>query len=194
MRNPFSPHRRGARLIASEVRIIGVGSPFGDDSIAWSAIDFLDRQAFSVKFPSHSIELSKSDRPGIGLLELMRDCRLVVLIDAMQAGSRPGTIRSLSAEEVRDGAVAVSSHDFGIKSALAIGEAMGDIGATVEVIGIEVGAQNTDPLIRRDWDRFMEGDEPATEGARSRPEPDTAALVRLLTDVLRHHGITSGNK
>ena len=193
MRDPFSPYRRGARLIRSEIRIIGVGSPFGGDSLAWRVIDILEQQAFSVKFPSYRIELSKSDRPGIGLLELMRDCRLVVLIDAMQANLRAGAVRWLSETELRDTTVAISSHDFGIKSALAIGEAIGDLNATVEVIGIEVGAQHTDQLMPRDLDRLEEVDDPIAGSTTSLPRLDPASLVTLLTDVLRRHGVTGGS-
>jgi hydrogenase maturation protease len=154
-------------------------------------IDFLDQQAFPVKFPSHRIELLKSDRPGIALLEMIRDCRLVVLIDAMQAGLRVGTVRCLSTAEMRGSTVAVSSHDFGIKSALAIGEAIGDTSAPVEVIGIEIGAQHNmvypEP---RDLDNLAAAENPIAEGTTSRGQLDTAVLVRLLTDVMRRHGIT----
>jgi len=153
-------------------------------------MDFLSRQAFPVKFPSHRIELLKSDRPGIGLLELMRDCRLVILIDAMQAGLKVGTVRWLSTSELRDATVAVSSHDFGIKSALAIGEAMGDICATVEVIGIEIGAQSMDYAKERDLDHLAAADDPITEGTTSWCQLNTTVLVTLLTAVLRCHGIT----
>jgi len=153
-------------------------------------IDFLGRQAFSVKFPSHQIELLKSDRPGIRLLELIRDCRLAVLVDAMQAGLRVGTVRWLSTAELRDATVAVSSHDFGIKSALAIGEAMGDINATVEVIGIEIGAQQMGYPKTRDLDHLAAADDPIAEGTTSWCQLNTSVLVTLLTDVLRRHGIT----
>ena len=154
-------------------------------------MDFLSRQAFPVKFPSHRIELLKSDRPGIGLLELIRDCRLVILIDAMQAGLKVGTVRWLSTAELRDATVAVSSHDFGIKSALAIGEAMGDISATVEVIGIEIGAQQMDYSRTRDLDHLAAADDPIAESTTSWCQLNTLVLVTLLTDVLRRHGITN---
>ena len=133
----------------------------------------------------------KSDRPGIGLLELIRDCRLVILIDAMQAGLKVGTVRWLSTAELRDATVAVSSHDFGIKSALAIGEAMGDISATVEVIGIEIGAQQMDYSRTRDLDHLAAADDPKAEGTTSWCQLNTLVLVTLLTDVLRRHGITN---
>ena len=135
----------------------------------------------------------KSDRPGIGLLELIRDCRLVILIDAMQAGLKVGTVRWLSTAELRDATVAVSSHDFGIKSALAIGEAMGDISATVEVIGIEIGAQQMDYSRTRDLDHLAAADDPIAEGTTSWCQLNTTVLVTLLTDVLRRHGVTGGS-
>ena len=68
---------------------------------------------------------------------------------------------------------------------------MGDISATVEVIGIEIGAQQMDYSRTRDLDHLAAADDPKAEGTTSWCQLNTLVLVTLLTDVLRRHGITN---
>jgi len=67
---------------------------------------------------------------------------------------------------------------------------MGDISAIVEVIGIEIGAQQMNYPKARGLDHLPAADDPTAEGATPWCQLNTTVLVTLLTDVLRHHGIT----
>jgi len=63
----------------------------------------------------------------------------VILIDAMQAGLEPGSVRALSPEELIASAHPPSSHDLGLAETLALARALGCMPACLHVIGVETG-------------------------------------------------------
>ena len=122
----------------SPVRIIGVGSPFGQDQLGWQAAEALLAANLTGRFPVGFVTITSSDRPGAALLAQMRGADCVLIIDALQSGATPGTIRCLEQQALADDPGLVSSHDFGVSAALELGQVLGDLPGYVRVLGIEM--------------------------------------------------------
>ncbi|AHE97963.1 hydrogenase maturation protease [Thioalkalivibrio paradoxus] len=124
---------------AQRWRILGVGSPAAGDDLGWAAIERLrdaglDRRA----------ELEALDRPGPALIDRFEPSTNVILIDAIQAGLPPGSVRELSVDEVIARARVASTHDLGLAETLLLARALGVLPARLHLIGIEAGAANGD--------------------------------------------------
>ncbi len=128
----------------SSVRIIGVGSPIGSDSVGWAAIDRLEQLNLQQQYPRHHITLEKLDRPGPALLEHMRGADLVIIIDALVGAGPPGEVVSLCPDEIAQQEMVLSGHGLGVAETIALGEALGDLPDRLLLLGIVV--QQTDEL------------------------------------------------
>ncbi|NWG38387.1 MAG: hydrogenase maturation protease [Hydrogenophilaceae bacterium] len=116
-----------------KTRIIGIGSPLGDDQAGWRVID-----ALKGRLPPE-IELIKLDRPGTGLIPLLENTRHAILIDAMQGGAALGTIRHFSKAEWAICQQGLSSHSVDMVDALKLAKELGALPETIELYGIEIG-------------------------------------------------------
>ena len=139
--------------------MLGVGSPFGADTLGWQVVERLEVELRCRDRLRQAIELRREDRPGIRLLELIRPYDHVVLVDAVVADAPPGTLHHLQGDTLLDFRAVPSTHAAGIPEALALGAALGDLHAVIELFGLSV--------------------EPATI-----PSPD--AVLRLATAVLSY--------
>lgn len=117
-----------------KIKILGVGSPFGDDQIGWHVIDVLQNNN---KFNS-SIILKKLDRPHLHLIQELQGADKVYIIDAMQSGAKPGSIKRLSLKELREEKAPLSSHEMGVIASLQLGLALDQIQCEIKLIGIEI--------------------------------------------------------
>ncbi len=74
------------------------------------------------------------------LYELWTDTDSVIVVDAMQSGAPPGTIRSFDVSAIAlPGEAFSSTHSFGPAAGIEIARALGRLPARIEVIGIEAG-------------------------------------------------------
>ena len=128
------------------VRIIGIGSPFGDDQLGWKAVETIRRSGLLDSVPQGRVSTHTCDRPGSGLLTLMEGARLVILVDAMRSGATPGTVRRLEKGDMEDGVRLLSSHGFGVASALALGDVLGVLPCQWVCYGVELGNLVNDTL------------------------------------------------
>ena len=148
------------------IRIIGIGSPFGDDQLGWEAVEAIRRSGLLDNLPQGMVSTHTCDRPGSGLLALMEGARHVILIDAMRSGAvpidgtssgaapvdvrssgaAPGNIRRLEKGDIEDSVGLLSSHGFGVASALALGEVLGVLPCQWVCYGVELGNLATDTL------------------------------------------------
>ena len=130
------------------IRIIGVGSPFGQDQLGWQAAEALQASGLAQRYAEGRVSIQCSDRPGASLLVQMRGADCVLIIDALQSGATPGTIRCLGEQELATTPGFFSSHDFGVVAALALGRVLGELLARVRILGIEMdpAAADTAPL------------------------------------------------
>ena len=125
------------------VRIIGIGSPFGDDRLGWDVVDALEASGLLSGFAPAWVSANRCDRPGSALLALTQGAEAIILIDAMRTGRAPGTICRLAIHELQAAAGVVSSHGLGVAESLALGQALELLPPTVAIYGIE--AQQTAP-------------------------------------------------
>jgi hydrogenase maturation protein HypF len=115
------------------IRIIGIGSPFGDDATGLLAAQIL------ADAPPPNCEVIVADRPGLRLVELMEGAEAVILIDAVRSEAAPGTIHELSFDDLGQcGAHLVSSHDLDIATAVQLARQLGRAPERALAIGLEV--------------------------------------------------------
>ncbi len=115
------------------IRIVGLGSPFGDDRVGWYLIECLRGQL------PVGVEAIALDRPGVGLLGALRDVERLMLVDAILGGaSRPGEILQLDPATAQPGAAVLSSHGLDLAQTLELAAALGRWPARIEVFGITI--------------------------------------------------------
>jgi len=134
------------------LHIIGIGSPFGDDRLGWVAVETLQRSAVLAAAGGGSVTFAVLDRPGALLLAHWHDADCVIVVDAVRSGAPPGTHHRLEAGEwaVTE---SVSSHGFGLASALELARALDDLPPHLVLHGIEIDPSNTgfslsEPVLR----------------------------------------------
>lgn len=118
------------------LRIIGIGSPFGDDALGHQALERLQQE--DGLFPPGT-ELLELDRPGSSLVPLLENSRAVVIIDAMQSGQPPGTVQRLKTDELITETKLPSSHNLGVAEALALARVLNVLPERLLIYGIEAG-------------------------------------------------------
>ena len=117
-------------------RVIGVGSPHGDDRVGWLVV-----AALRATRPPPDWELVALDRPGAALLADLREASQVVLVDAMRSGMTVGRVRVLEPDEyLRRSTGTLAVHGFGVGEALALAMSLGGLPPSLRVVGIEISA------------------------------------------------------
>lgn len=103
------------RARAPQIKVIGLGSPHGDDQAGWQVIRSLEQ----LDLPDN-VELLSLDRPGPALISYLEDTERVILIDACDAGWAAGTVQELSLQTLLDCAElhSGSSHQLGVAETL----------------------------------------------------------------------------
>ncbi|MCW8808389.1 MAG: hydrogenase maturation protease [Rhodanobacter sp.] len=127
----------------TRLAIIGVGSPSGDDQAGWWVAQALERGGLSARL-SCQTRIVALDRPGATLVRHLCDADAAVLIDAVHSGQAPGVIHRVDDPASIEKDTRVSSHGFGVASALALASAIGALPATLVLYGIEIGAASAD--------------------------------------------------
>lgn len=126
-----------------KIKILGIGSPFGDDQSGWKMIELLkQRKALQDYIPDYLV-LETHDRPGIRLLELMENTNTIFLIDAVVTGSKIGKLYRFENEEIEELKCIISSHDIGVAQALQLGRALNQLPEQLIFYGIEINHDNT---------------------------------------------------
>jgi len=118
-------------------RVIGIGSPFGADQLAWLAIDHLAGKGLT------ECELIKLDRPGSRLLQQLQGAHRVILLDAVALDEAPGSATHLSPESLEQVMCVTSSHGFGVAQALSLAAQLGELPSVLHLIGLHAGTDLT---------------------------------------------------
>jgi len=124
----------------SGVRILGIGSPSGDDQAGWLTVDAL--LAGGVHTKADEMLIQKLDRPGAHLITLLDDAAWVILIDAMHSHDAIGRIRRFGADDWPAYSQGLSSHGLGVLDALALARELGSLPRRLDLYGIEIGSAN----------------------------------------------------
>lgn len=124
------------------IRIIGVGSPFGDDRLGWVAAEQLRQSRRFAVFPPDSISISTRDRPGVLLAPEWEAAAKVLLLDAVRSGAPPGTLHRVAGQEIVSRGRSLSSHGLGVAEALELARALGAPVEAFVLHGIEADPRN----------------------------------------------------
>ena len=119
------------------MRIIGIGSPSGDDQAGWLTIDALLARGVRA---GGEISIEKLDRPGASLVSIEENADWVILIDAMQNGGQAGRIQRFDQQDWPSYRQGLSSHGFGVLDALSLARELGSLPPRLDLYGIEIGS------------------------------------------------------
>jgi hydrogenase maturation protease len=127
-------------------RVLGVGSPHGDDAAGWRVVEMLRRR------PGLSAQLVAVEPPR--LLDHLSGCRRLILVDACRGNQPPGTVIRLSWPDVRLRSQGRrSSHGLTVGDTLALAETLGWLPPQVIVWSVEVSrcepGEDLTPEVRR---------------------------------------------
>jgi hydrogenase maturation protease len=123
----------------SRVRILGIGSPSGDDQAGWLTIDALLAAGVQA---DDALIIEKLDRPGANLIPLLDNNVWVILVDAMQGNGPAGRIRCFHQKDWPQYTKGLSSHGFGVLDALLLARELGSLPPRIDLYGIEIGSAN----------------------------------------------------
>ena len=121
--------------MAEQKLILGVGNPFRrDDGIGPAVI-----QALQSADGLQDADLLDGGTDGFSLLEYIKKYAEVLVVDAVDMGMTPGSIRRFSPAEAKMTiqADALSTHGFGLAEVIALMETLG-IGTNLIILGVQV--------------------------------------------------------
>ena len=119
------------------VGVIGVGSPIGSDNIAQQIIQLLKEHSKN-KFYNR-IQFDYYDRPGIYLLELIKNFDVLHLIDAVVSNNPMGSIyRFEDINAFQAEKFLLSSHEMGVAEVLLLGKTLNFLPRKIIIHGIEI--------------------------------------------------------
>jgi hydrogenase maturation protease len=131
--------------------VIGLGNPLmGDDGAGLAALARL-REDWLLP---EGVELVDGGTWGMNLLPIIEGCPYVLLLDAIEAGSPPGTLTVLEREEIpRYFQLKLSPHQIDLREVLGLAELRGKLPARLIAIGvqperIEMGITLSPPVAR----------------------------------------------
>lgn len=130
----------------SLVKVIGIGSPYGNDTLGWRVIDTLKQQHRLTTSPLARVELIETDRPGINLIQMFQGADFVILVDAIVGEHNHGEVMRISKEQLILAQGSISSHDFDVASAIAIADKLGELPMKIEIFGLAVDGLYADPV------------------------------------------------
>ncbi len=121
-------------------RIVGVGSPFGDDQLGWRVAELLKKETRLQWYLGDAIDIQMNDRPGLALVDAMKNVKNFYVIDALQTGQNPvGQLYRMNGESLDADSGFLSTHGFGIAQALALAKALNQLPSKIVIYGIEIG-------------------------------------------------------
>ncbi len=125
-----------------EILILGVGNPLRrDDGIGPEIIRLFEENRIkknnSYKLPADT-DLVDGGTDGLGLIEYLKDYKKVVIIDAVEMKSTPGTIKVFTPEKavIKIGTDSLSTHGFCIGELIKLADAL-DINTKIIIVGIQ---------------------------------------------------------
>ncbi|MGC8640093.1 MAG: hydrogenase maturation protease [Isosphaeraceae bacterium] len=116
----------GSKLL----RVIGIGSPHGDDQVGWKLVEELARSG-RTDVSAHSVTTP------IDLLDHLNGCDALIVIDACDAGLEPGTVVVREWPTALEECGKASTHGFGVASALRLAESLGCLPGKVVLLGVQ---------------------------------------------------------
>ena len=122
------------------IRVIGLGSPFGDDRVGWRVIELLEGR-LPIK-----IDLVALDRPGAALINWMQEIDHLILVDAVSSGATPGTLIKIYPAQLDTSGGRLTSHDLALSATLRLAASLGCLPARTNIYGVEIGGHTEEGL------------------------------------------------
>lgn len=122
----------------SMIKVLGIGSPFGDDQAGWKVAEALNHHLSQHTDIFPFVRIESQDRPGVRLIELMRGFNTVFIIDAMKSGREIGAIHRFREENIWEFESRLSTHDSSILQALQLASALNELPGNIQFYGIEI--------------------------------------------------------
>lgn len=132
LRDPL-PQADDTSLTAA-LRVIGVGSPQGDDAVGWQVVERLR----AMRLAGADIALLQCPRPDSELLRMLRGARLAILVDAA-VDATPGRVLRLDGLEDIEAAAGLSSHGLSPATMLRLGAVLGELPERLVLYAVTVG-------------------------------------------------------
>lgn len=156
------------------IRILGVGSPFGDDRAGWEAAAMLHSRRRTSGLAAQ-MEIRTLDRPGLLLVEQFAGAGNVILIDAVRSGAAIGAIHRLDGNNLCRVQSVLSSHAGGVMEAVDLARVLGDLPSRLLVFGIEAdpanGSDSLSPVVNMALPELVrQVEDQVTAWSMSRPE------------------------
>jgi hydrogenase maturation protease len=118
--------------MSGSVRIVGIGSPHGDDQVGWRLVALLSGQ------PGLGAQLV-SVAGAAALLDHLDGCCRLILVDACVTGLAPGSITRLEWPDARISCQhSRTTHDLSVADALHLASRLGRLPARVAIYGVEI--------------------------------------------------------
>ena len=121
------------------ISIIGIGSPFGADRLGWDAVSQLKQYPGIQAIDLNLLSLQTLDRPGTGLIDYLAAADNVILIDAVKAGGKPGSLVRLEGDQIESVQSLTSTHGFGVAETLSLARVLNRLPDNLVLIGMEAG-------------------------------------------------------
>jgi hydrogenase maturation protease len=128
------------------IRVIGIGSPFGDDRAAWEVIDELGR-----RLPP-AIDLVRLNQPGASLINWFDAVDRLVLVDVLPCESPCPPFVRLVADDLAPTPGPLSSHGQQLRETLALAARLDCLPAQTEIYAVTAPSPNLDELCDRTRD------------------------------------------
>jgi hydrogenase maturation protease len=120
------------------ILILGVGNPLRrDDGVGPAVIRRLSEQRERKGIPPGT-DIIDGGTDGLGLIEYFRKYKKVILVDAVEMGMPPGSIKIFTPEEAlfHSGTDSLSTHGFGIPELINLAREL-DILPELTIIGVQ---------------------------------------------------------
>jgi hydrogenase maturation protease len=122
------------------IRIMGIGSPFGDDQVGWRVAELLQKAPPLKHYLNQFLDIQISDRPGLGLTMIMDGIKTLYLVDALKAeNNQIGQICRIENKNLMTKKeIFFSTHGFGVAAALELAQVLGKLPVETIVYGIKI--------------------------------------------------------
>ena len=128
------------------IKVIGIGSPSGQDQLGWQVVQQLQQTIIEPGDTQKQLSFIQSDRPGLRLLELIKDTDLAILVDAIDKKECAGQLFKLERTDLLQADQPLSSHALGVSETLALGDALGDLPKELVLFGMCIDSNERDPV------------------------------------------------
>ena len=139
-----------------KLTVIGIGSPFGADTLGWDAANHLQSVLGAER--GYTLDLHLSANPAVDLPALLQTSMHTLLLDALAPDSPIMTVRAITLDELADWQD-TSSHGLGIGTTLRLLDGLGTLPPHWALVGMPTGLdawrgalERVATAIVRDWE------------------------------------------